>query len=126
MEPAVMRTPRSSAGSGIAPALESFAFIERAMRSKEQVWGYLDGRPVRFCPHVLGWREAEPFVLGLVMEPRHDAPVEGGGWEWLANWQWIRLADLQIPCARKGQWITCPREQRPPSSFLSAVYRELE
>ena len=126
METAAMRTPRNSAAVGAGPSLDAFALIDNAMRRKEQVWGYLDGRPVRFCPHVLGWRDAEPYVLGLLMEPRHDASIEGGGWEWLLNWQWVRLADLRIPCVRNGEWISCPREQRPPSSFLSAVYQELE
>jgi len=117
---------RGSGAIATGPSLEGFVLIQDAMRRKEQVWGYLDGQCVRFCPHALGWREAEPYVLGLALEPRRDAPMEGGGWEWLLEWRWIRLADLRIPCARKGEWVTSPREQRPPASFLSAVYQELE
>jgi hypothetical protein len=42
------------------------------------------------------------------------------------EWQWIRLADLSIPFARKAEWVTCPRELRPATDFLSHIVIEAE
>jgi len=117
----------SRTGDDIAPAvpLETFALIQRAILHREQLWGYCKGQGIRICPHALGWRGEDPFVLGLVINDRRE-PVEGASWEWLMEWQWVRLADLQIPFARKGDWVTCPREHRPSTDFLTHVYIEAD
>jgi hypothetical protein len=114
---------RPDVGAGVP--LETFALVHRAMLDCEEVWAYLKGRRVRFCPHALGWRGETPHVLGLLLRDRHERLADGGGWEWLLEWQWLPLADLTIPIARKGEWIACPRDQRPAASeFLTTVFAE--
>jgi hypothetical protein len=100
--------------------------IRGALAKREQVWAYLDGRLVRLCPHALGWREDEPYVLALVLRERPGAAIEGARWERLLGWEWLPVAALESPCPRQGDWITCPREQRPPTDFLSVVSCEAE
>ncbi|MFB3818546.1 MAG: hypothetical protein ACE147_12830 [Candidatus Methylomirabilales bacterium] len=114
---------RPDVGAGVS--LETFALVHRAMLEREEVWGYLRGRRVRFCPHVLGWRGEDPHVLGLLLQDRREQPPDGGSWGWLLEWQWVPLADLSIPIARKGEWVACPRDQRPAAAeFLTTIFAE--
>lgn len=116
---------RPDVGAGVS--LETFALVHRAILQREQVWSFLKGRRTRFCPHALGWRDEDPHVLGLLIQDRHEQLLDDGGWEWLLEWQWMRLADLAIRVARKSEWITCPRDQRPAAAeFLTTVYVETE
>ncbi len=114
-------------GVEIAPGvlLETFILIHRAIQHREQLWGYCKGQPVRLCPHALGWRDDDAYVLALVLSDRRE-PADGASWEWLMEWQWIRLPDLDIPFARRDAWVTCPREHRPSTDFLTQVSIEAE
>ncbi len=116
--------PRHS--TDVQSDLEALGLVHRAILHREQVWGYYKGQGIRICPHALGWRGHEAYVLGLIVRDRREPIVEGSGWEWLMEWQWIRLTDLGIPFARKGDWVTCPREHRPPTDFLSHVVIEAQ
>jgi hypothetical protein len=100
-------------GGGVP--LETFAVVYHAIVEQEQVRAYMQGADVRFYPHALGWRHEDPYVLGLVL-----------GAETALNWQWLRLADLEIPTAHKTDWLTCPPETRPQAArFLTETYVEL-
>jgi len=105
---------------------DAIALICGAMRVHAQVRGYLDGRGIRFCPHALGIRGEDTYVLGLVLDERREPVANGPDWRWLMEWRWIRVADLQIPIAEKGDWMTSPRSQRPSADFLTEVYVEME
>ncbi len=113
--------PRPQAGT---PVLDSFGLIREAIRARAQLWACVHGRAMRLCPQMLGWHGDDAYVQALVLQPRPGGVLEGGTWQWLLHWQWIRLADLQIPTLGAGQWIGCPREQRPDTNFLSRVYCE--
>jgi hypothetical protein len=107
--------------------IEVLGLLRSAICAREQIAGYLEGQGVRFCPHALGWRGEDLYVLGLVLRERHEPVADGPAWEWLMDWRWIRLADLHISVAYKGDWVTCPRTQRPSASeFLTRVYVEAE
>lgn len=106
--------------------LDTLALVHGAIRNKEELWGYMEGRGIRLCPHAVGQRGDEIYVLGLVIREREGVVVEGAGWEWLTEWRWIRLAELQIPVAHRGEWITCPQDRRPPRDFLTRIYVEAE
>jgi hypothetical protein len=111
----------------IAPgvSLETFVLMHRAIQKREQVWGYCKGEGVRVCPHALGWRGDDAYVLGLVLRGRRERADEGA-WGWLMEWRWIPLADFDVPSARKDGWVTCPREHRPSTDFLTQVTIEAE
>jgi hypothetical protein len=115
-------TPRGAAASVGQESLEIFGLIREAIVRRAQVWANLHGGPIHFCPHALGWRDDDAYVQALVLQERRAGVVEGGTWQWLPNWQWLRLADLEIPVLRRGDWITCPPEQRPALSFLTLTY----
>ncbi len=116
---------RPDIGAGVP--LETFALAQRAMLRREQIWGYLKGWRIRFCPHALGWRGDDPYVLGLILEDRQERLLNESVRETLLEWQWVRLADLAIPVALKGEWISCPKGRRPAASeFLTEVYAEAE
>jgi hypothetical protein len=117
-------TPQPAETRAGEPVRDSFALIREAIAERSQVWAYVDGRAIHFCPQTLGWHGDDAYVHALVLQPRPGSVVEGGTWQWLLRWQWIRLADLQIPTLGGGQWIGCPREQRPDTNFLSRVYCE--
>ncbi len=118
------RRPPDIAG-GVS--LETFALVRRAIQNREQLWSCCGGQALRFCPHALGWRGDAAYVLGLVLRERREPAADGATWEWLMEWRWIRLADLEIPSARRGDWIASPREQRPRATeFLTRVYLEAE
>jgi hypothetical protein len=133
--PAGQRPAAASDGSGgtghgaayVPEEVETIGLVRRAICAREQVAGYLEGQGVRLCPHALGWRGEDIYVLGLVLRQRREPVADGPDWEWLMDWRWIRLADLRIPVAQKGDWVTCPRAQRPnASAFLTRVYVEAE
>jgi len=119
------RSTAPRAGGEIAPGVttDAFGVICEAMRRHAQVWAYVEGRPIHFCPQALGWHGEDVYVQALVLRER-PGNVEGGGWEWLLRWKWLRLADVQIPALRPGDWIGCPPDQRPSIDFLTRVYRE--
>jgi hypothetical protein len=107
----------------MSPGLQAvFDLIQRAMLRKGQIWGRLPDGDVRFCPYALGWRGAEPYVLGL----QPELFTKDHGWGWHFSWKWIRLADLQTPLSRLGSWVPCPQEHRPPVNFLTHIYCEIE
>jgi hypothetical protein len=124
------RTTNPHAAAEIAPhvSLETFALIREAIAQRAQVWAYVGGRGIRFCPHALGWRGEDAYVQVLVLPERHGSVGEGGtndgAWPWLLAWQWLKLADLTIPCLRQGEWITCAGDQRPATNFLTRLYCE--
>ncbi len=110
-------------GAGVP--LETFSLVHRAMREGHQIWAYLKGWRIRFCPHALGWRGDDPHVLGLIVEDRQERFLNGGSLVTLPEWQWLRLADLAIPIAVKGEVITRAKTRRPAASeFLTEVYAE--
>ncbi len=112
---------------GCGLPFDTFAIVHHAIRHREEVWGYMKGQGIRFCPHALGWRRDDAYVLGLILRERHEGVPDGASWEWLMEWQWLRLADLEVPLARKGEWVTCPGDQRPSvAKFLTEVYAESE
>jgi hypothetical protein len=118
-------SPRDAGSMG--GEVDVLGLVRKAIRDREQVSAYLEGQGVQFCPHVLGWRGQDLYVLGLALRHRSEPVADGPSWEWLMEWQWIRVADLQIPVARKGEWVTCPRTQRPSAeAFLTDVYVEAE
>jgi hypothetical protein len=107
--------------------VDAIALIREAIRQRAEIRGYLDGRGIRLCPHALGVRGEDPYLLGLVLHERQESVADGPGWEWLMEWRWIRLVDLHIPIAQKGDWVACPRSQRPSAGeFLTEVYVETE
>jgi hypothetical protein len=110
----------------MGPPPKSLEVIRCAVAEREQVWAYVDGHLIRLCPHALGWRGDEAYVLALVLRERPGTAVEAAPWEWLLGWEWLPVAALESPCRRQGDWITCPREQRPPTDFLSVVCCEAE
>ncbi len=110
--------------NGGKPLLDTVALIREAIGARAQVWADVHGHTVRFCPQALGWRGDDAYVQALILQPRPGGVVEGGTWQWLLRWQWIRLADLQIAALGGGQWIGCPCEQRPGREFLTRVYCE--
>ncbi len=116
---------KTDIGSGVP--LEMFTLVHQAILKHEQIWGYLKGWRIRFCPHALGWRHDDPHVLALMLKDRQERFLDADRREWLLEWQWLRLADLAIPIPRKGEWITRPKESRPAvSEFLTEVYVEAE
>jgi hypothetical protein len=133
--PVVPCAAAASDGSGttghsaaqVLEEVETIGLVRRAICAHEQVAGYLEGQGVRLCPHALGWRGADLYVLGLVLRQRREPVADGPAWEWLMDWQWIRLVDLRIPVAQRGDWVTCPRDQRPSASeFLTRTCVEAE
>jgi hypothetical protein len=106
--------------------LDHCALVRGAIRDRQQVCASVGGRPVRLCPQALGWRGEEAYVQAVVLQERRGPGIEGGPWQWLLSWQWIRLADLAISCAVAGEWVTCPRDQRPDRDFLTQVVCEAE
>jgi len=117
---------QAAAARGAGVPAEQLNVIRGAIARREQVWAYRAGRLVRLCPHALGWREDEPYVLALVLRERPGGAIEGARWERLLGWEWLPVAALESPCPRRGDWITCPREQRPPTDFLSIICCEAE
>ncbi len=118
-------SPRGAAGSVGQLPLDTFALIREAIVHRAQVWAILYGGPIHFCLHALGWRGEEAYVQALVLEAHRESIGEGGTRERLLRWQWLRLADLRIPVLRHGEWINCPRDQRPVTTFLTRVYCEV-
>jgi hypothetical protein len=114
--------PRGAAASVGQESLEIFGLLREAIVRRAQVWAILHGERIHFCPHALGWRGDEAYVQALVLQERRENVIEGGTWQWLPSWQWVRLADLEIPVVRRGEWITCPPEQRPELDFLTLAY----
>jgi hypothetical protein len=106
--------------------LDIFALIREAMTQRAQVWAYLEGQAVHFCPRALGWRGDEAYVLALVLPDRFAEGFKGGTRQGRLGWRWLRLADLRIPALRRGEWISFPRDQQPATSFLTRVYCEAE
>lgn len=107
-------------GGGVP--LATFALVYHAVRTQQQIVGYVKGQGICFCPHAVGWRGADPYVLALVLPERAEARPDP-----LREWQWLCLADLGIPAVREGRWITAPRAQRPPAAaFLTHVYAEID
>jgi hypothetical protein len=119
-----MHASRQSTATRDAAAAQGllgvFALVREAIVRHAQVWAYVDGRALHFCPQTLGWRGEEPYVQALVLRERPEGAHEG--WAWLVGWQWLRLADLRIPALRDGEWISCPRDQRPRTIFLTSIY----
>ena len=66
-----------------------------------------------------GSRATKPPSRALAPQECREDVIGGGTWQWLPNWQWVRRADLEIPMVRRGEWITCPPEQRSDLDFLS-------
>ena len=108
--------PRVAAANVGQISLEIFGLIRETIVRQAQVWANLHGERIHFCPHALGWRGDEAYVQALVLQERREDVIEGG------TWQWVRLADLEIPVIRRGEWITCPPEQRPDLDFLTLAY----
>ena len=108
--------PRGAAASVGQESLEIFGLLREAIVRRAQVWAILHGEPIHFCPHALGWRGDEAYVQALVLQERREDVSEG------STWQWVRLADLEIPVVRHGEWIMCPPEQRPDLDFLTLAY----
>ncbi len=110
---------------GVGISSETFPQLHQAIVERQEIEGFLKGWRIRFCPHALGWREDDPYVLGLLLEDGQARFPDGGSSEWLLEWRWLRLADLTLPVARKGGSITCPIGQRPAASaFLTEVEAE--
>ncbi len=118
---------RTSLHIGCGVSLDTFAIVHQAIIHREEVWAYRKGQGIRFCPHALGWRGDDPYVLGLILRERREGLRDGASWEWLMEWQWLGLRDLEVPLARKGEWMTCPADRRPcAAEFLTEVYAQAE
>jgi hypothetical protein len=115
---------RLEVGGGVP--LETFAVVYHAIVEHQQVRACLKGHHITFCPHALGWRHEDPYVLGLILSDRRPTPPEPRDAEAPVEWQWLRLADLEIPTSHKGDWLTRPPDLRPQAArFLTETYVEL-
>ncbi len=95
------------------------AVIGRAIQEHQQIRALRRGEEVVFCPHALGVRNGEPWVLGFTMEANGLSPAPG-------SWVWFRLAELRAVSGQAGVWLTAPRWSRPEvRRFLEDIQVEL-
>ncbi len=100
----------------------SYAVIRAAMLGRRQLRGRRQGRTVCFCPHALGWREGNAYVLGFMIQPDPTLPAAPGTWgRWLRLWQWLPLEEFDSVDSVEGPWFTMPHRQDPSLIFLHRV-----
>jgi len=111
----------SATAATILPAGQASAseIIRGAIQRNEQIRARHDRAEVVFCPHALGERRGEPWVLGFTLVASPASPAPG-------SWEWFSLAGLQDVTAQPGVWLTAPRWSRPSAaSFLATVAVEV-
>lgn len=82
----------------------TYLMVYRAVQTKRLVHAGLHGHSILFCPHVLGLRHAEPFVLGYQVSGMFAQRGEGDADAPLRGWRWIRLGDLREARLVPGAW----------------------
>ncbi len=99
--------------------IHTYQLVARAVREQRPLFAYYEGRLVVMCPHVLGRRAGEWYVLGFGY-----FDVDFRTLAVPCSWRWLPLRDLEEPEIQGSFWLTAPRETRPSAYFVDAVEAE--
>jgi len=80
----------------------NYVKISRAIYRRREVSARLGREAIVFCPHALGFRRAEPYVLALTAPAPSGPEVSGPGWRWVA------VADLRDVRLQGHFWSAAP------------------
>ncbi|HTU00951.1 MAG TPA: hypothetical protein VMG58_04010 [Candidatus Sulfotelmatobacter sp.] len=84
---------------------DNYLKISRAILRRRPVSARLGQEVMIFCPHALGFRRAEPYVLALAMPATRAGGTQrdtGPAWRWIAV---AGLCDIKM---HGGHWSTAP------------------
>jgi hypothetical protein len=89
---------------------DKYLKLYRAIQQRRRVSALLGREPIVFCPHVLGFRRAAPYVLGFAISTAHATEARGAAGE---GWCWIAVADLHNVRTHTGPWCSGPPPMPP-------------
>jgi len=97
---------RSLVGRSSTPSamLENYRQIQKAILQKALISASFRDRWMVFCPHVLGTRRGQPYVLGYHFVG--DLDLVGESFQSPKRWRWLPVAYLSQVTVRPGRWLS--------------------
>src|ERR1700742_3941573 len=96
----------------------AYELIRRAIEERQQVEALFEGRPRRFCPHVIGTRAGERRVLVFQIDGHSSRGLPPGG-----DWRCLAIDRLSEVTLCDGHWHS--REPSQPQHCIEEVDRSI-